>query len=111
VNFDFFMATGLLGPEYRRILYFWMVQITGRRSLCTGTGLWRFLAPKVGWSLRSISTGRWWQFDGSAWAEELRATDLGTSLSDYADDTAAATGGVAVGGLYHTSGTVKVRLI
>jgi len=32
VNFDFFMATGLLGPECRRILYFWLVRITGRRS-------------------------------------------------------------------------------
>lgn len=32
-------------------------------------------------------------------------------LSDYADDTAAAAGGVAVGALYHTSGTVKVRLV
>lgn len=30
--------------------------------------------------------------------------------SDFADDTAAAAGGVAVGQLYHTSGAVKVRL-
>lgn len=29
---------------------------------------------------------------------------------DYADDTAAATGGVPIGSLYHTSGAVKVRL-
>lgn len=28
----------------------------------------------------------------------------------YADDAAAATGGVAVGGLYNTAGAVKVRL-
>ena len=28
----------------------------------------------------------------------------------YANDTAAATAGVRIGGLYHTSGTVKVRL-
>ena len=32
-------------------------------------------------------------------------------LTDYADDAAAAAGGVAVGGLYHTSGTVKVRTV
>tara|TARA_Y100000593_G_scaffold62363_1_gene115544 strand:+ start:923 stop:1228 length:306 start_codon:yes stop_codon:yes gene_type:complete len=31
-------------------------------------------------------------------------------LGNYADDAAASTGGVQVGGLYHTSGTVKVRL-
>jgi hypothetical protein len=29
----------------------------------------------------------------------------------YANDTAAATAGVKIGGLYHTSGTVKVRLV
>ena len=30
-------------------------------------------------------------------------------LGNYASDSAAATGGVPVGGLYHSSGTVKVR--
>jgi hypothetical protein len=29
----------------------------------------------------------------------------------YANDTAAGTAGVKIGGLYHTSGTVKVRLV
>ena len=32
------------------------------------------------------------------------------SLINFANDTAAATGGVPVGNLYHTAGTVKVRL-
>lgn len=31
-------------------------------------------------------------------------------LAGFADDAAAATGGIPVGGLYHTSGTVKIRL-
>lgn len=31
--------------------------------------------------------------------------------ASYADDVAAAAGGVPVGGLYHTAGTVKVRLV
>ena len=31
--------------------------------------------------------------------------------TSYANDSAAAAGGVAVGGLYHTSGAVKVRLV
>lgn len=31
-------------------------------------------------------------------------------LASYANDSAAAAGGVVVGGLYHTTGTVKVRL-
>lgn len=29
---------------------------------------------------------------------------------DFADDTAAATGNVAIGGIYHTSGTLKIRI-
>lgn len=37
------------------------------------------------------------------------ATDWST-LGDYADDTAAAAGGVPVGGLYHNAGAVRVRL-
>jgi hypothetical protein len=32
------------------------------------------------------------------------------NLGNYADDTAAATGGVPINGLYHTSGSVKIRL-
>jgi hypothetical protein len=32
------------------------------------------------------------------------------SLANYANDAAAATGGVPVGNLYHTAGAVKVRL-
>jgi len=32
-------------------------------------------------------------------------------LTSYANDAAAAAGGVAVGGLYHTTGTVKVRIV
>jgi len=35
---------------------------------------------------------------------------IGLTLSNYANDGAAASGGVPVGGLYHTTGTVKVRL-
>ena len=31
-------------------------------------------------------------------------------VGNYASDSAAATGGVAVGGIYHTAGTLKVRL-
>jgi hypothetical protein len=35
---------------------------------------------------------------------------IGATLSNYANDGAAASGGVPVGGLYHTAGAVKVRL-
>lgn len=33
-----------------------------------------------------------------------------SGLGDYADDTAAASGGVPVGGVYHNSGALRVRL-
>jgi len=35
---------------------------------------------------------------------------IGATLSNYANDGAAASGGIPVGGLYHTAGTIKVRL-
>ena len=47
----------------------------------------------------------------------VESSDIFLSLSSsinipgtYANDTAAATAGVKIGGLYHTTGTVKVRL-
>lgn len=36
---------------------------------------------------------------------------LAGGISDYADDTAAEAGGVPINGLYHTSGTIKIRLV
>jgi hypothetical protein len=39
-------------------------------------------------------------------------TPQGLNTADsYANDTAAGVGGIPVGGLYHTSGAVKIRLI
>lgn len=40
----------------------------------------------------------------------IDSTGLILSLTNYADDSAAALGGIPIGGLYHTSGTVKIRL-
>lgn len=38
-------------------------------------------------------------------------TPQGLNTSDsYADDTAAGVGGIPIGGLYHTAGSVKIRL-
>lgn len=43
--------------------------------------------------------------------DKLNRRTLGLdSLSDYADDTAAAAGGVAVGGFYRTGSAIKVRV-
>jgi len=35
----------------------------------------------------------------------------GVPTTSYANDAAAAVAGVPIGGLYHTTGTVKVRLV
>jgi len=32
-------------------------------------------------------------------------------LKTYADDAAAATGGIPLGGVYHTSGALKIRIV
>ncbi len=42
---------------------------------------------------------------------EILAALVGEIPGPYADDTAAASGGVPVGGLYHNAGIVQVRLI
>ena len=46
---------------------------------------------------------------GLAIAALEAATDW-SALVDYADDTAAAAGGVAIGSLYRTGSTLKVRV-
>ena len=43
-------------------------------------------------------------------AEIGSVTDQLNNLSEYADDTAAAAGGVEVGGFYRTASTIKVRV-
>jgi len=43
-------------------------------------------------------------------AKQYATAILGSGLPNYADDAAAATGGIPVGGLYRTSSAVKVRV-
>lgn len=43
-------------------------------------------------------------------AEIGSVTDQLSNLSEYADDTAAAAGGVEVGGFYRTGSAIKVRV-
>jgi hypothetical protein len=44
-------------------------------------------------------------------ASVAAASIAGAGLGNYANDAAAAVGLVPIGGLYHTTGTVKVRLV
>ena len=41
---------------------------------------------------------------------EFASDNIVKVADNFANDSAAATGGVAVGGLYHTDGAVKIRL-
>ena len=50
----------------------------------------------------SATTGLIKRWDGSTW---------NLFIQEYADDAAAAAAGVALGGLYHTAGAVKVRVV
>ena len=59
----------------------------------------RFLLPKD--ATQTVSTLA---------TQEYVAKIIPQVASDFANDVAAASGGIAVGGLYHTAGVVKVRL-
>jgi hypothetical protein len=67
---------------------------------------WEFFTPGEGWMARADDSGQPHVFSGSAWGLESAL------YGQYADDTAAATGGVAVGGYYVNSstGALTVRL-
>jgi len=67
---------------------------------------WQIYSPKEGWDAWVLSIGQRVMFDGTNW---LLPGDL---YGRYADDTAAATGGVPVGGFYVNSstGALSVRL-
>lgn len=45
-------------------------------------------------------------------SDAIAAIPASVAVADnYADDAAAAAGGIPVGGLYHTDGAVKIRLV
>jgi len=49
--------------------------------------------------------------DGNLTPLSLASSLVGLSLSNFANDSAAASGGIPVGGLYHTDGIVKLRIL
>ena len=48
--------------------------------------------------------------DGALGTEVFNLVISNYALLDFPDDSTAATGGIPVGGVYHTSGTIKIRL-
>lgn len=69
-------------------------------------GAWTYYTAKRGWATRANDTKQLWEHNGSAWQLP------GSVYTQYADDAAAATGGVPVGGIYikTASGALTVRL-
>lgn len=48
---------------------------------------------------------------GATYVPSTKSVMLVDPVNNFANDAAAATGGIPVGGLYHTTGAVKVRLV
>lgn len=77
--------------------------VTGNfRVTMTAAGDSQFLVPFSG-TLATIA-------NAETLSNKTLASPKVTGLVDYADDTAAAAGGVPIGGLYRTASAVKVRV-
>ncbi len=68
-------------------------------------------ATNNGGSTLYRSSSVWTQNDNVRLATSTMVLASVSSSFNFADDTAAASGGVPLGGLYHTSGSVKIRLV
>lgn len=69
---------------------------------------WEFYTPKNGWTVFSVAADVFLKYTGSAWA--VYGLTGYASLTAFADDAAAAVGGIIIGGLYRTGSVVKVRV-
>jgi len=68
-------------------------------------------ATNNGGSTLYRSSSVWTQNDNVRLATSTMVLASVSSSFNFVDDTAAASGGVPLGGLYHTSGSVKIRLV
>lgn len=83
----------------------------GKQSLALGDGKLSFSATTGALTSTkglTISTGG---LTVTAGGLTVSAGTVSIALSNYADDAAAAAGGVPVGGWYRTSGAPKIRLV
>lgn len=82
--------------------------LDGQLAVWNDAGIaWEFYVPKSGWFCRADDSRQVYVYDTGAWVLE------GSLYGQYADDTAAATASVPVGGFYVNSatGAVSVRLV
>ena len=84
------VPNAVTSPKWKS--YMWRRNTTGSD---VNLYIWDDTATSDTTYLKWKKIGNFIQFDG---------------LSNYADDTAAAAGGVMVGAMYHTNGTLKIRL-
>ncbi len=75
------------------------------------TGSLKDAATNNGGSTLYRSGSLWTQNDNVRLAQSTMILASVSSSFNFADDTTAAAGGVPLGGLYHTSGSVKIRLV
>jgi hypothetical protein len=75
------------------------------------TGSLKDAATNNGGSTLYRSGSLWTQNDSVRLTESTMILASVSSSFNFADDTTAAAGGVPLGGLYHTSGTIKIRLV
>lgn len=79
----------------------WGDEVTGTLALFQA-GAWSYWTPYEG-MVKAVA-GIVYEYVSGAWQAYY------SSLGDYADDTAAASGGIAVHELYRTASTLKVRI-
>jgi hypothetical protein len=75
------------------------------------TGSLKDAATNNGGSTLYRSSSAWTNNNNIRLAESTMILASVSSSYDFANDTLAAVGGVPLGGLYHTSGTIKIRLV
>jgi hypothetical protein len=75
------------------------------------TGSLKDAATNNGGSTLYRSSSAWVNNDNVRLAQSTMILASVSSSFNFADDTTAAAGGVPLGGLYHTSGSVKIRLV
>jgi hypothetical protein len=76
----------------------WAAQVGKVAQWSTSLGTWRYFTPRAGWECRAENTKQRWVYTTS-WVLE------GTLYTSYANDTAAAAGGVPLSGFYVNSST------
>ena len=86
----------------------WSSQVGKIARYSSAVTAWEYYTPKEGWKVHDNAQDVYLKHNGSSW--EVYGLKGYSSLQDFANDTAAASGGIIIGGLYRTASAVKVRV-